>query len=384
MTLRHIVTAGIYLAFVPLIGATGTWTAPPTGAAFSEVEAPETMRIAGPVAGQLPMSSATPVRGSHVEHRSSASLPATVRSIADAASTPVWIAWVVPSVQSRESHDDGGRWLGPCVLQDDGSLGNGNHGTSTGTRELVVLVRLTRTDVGPAVFTDARCIVEAGERPVYFLDGVRPAESVAYLSGLVERDGAFRKGDRRHGFQTPLAAIALTDDPTVDPKLEAFVQPDKPSKLRRDAAFWLGAARGATGAALVDRLARHDADDGFREHLTFVLTLTGDRGLDTLIDLARHDQSSQVRRQALFWLGQKAGQRAIGTLNEAVNADPESDVRKQAVFAISQRPKDESVPRLIELARTHRDPEVRKQAMFWLGQSGDPRALEFFEKLLKN
>jgi len=26
---------------------------------------------------------------------------------------------------------------------------------------------------------------------------------------------------------------------------------------------------------------------------------------------------------------------------------------------------------------------VRKQAMFWLGQSGDPRALEFFEKVLR-
>ena len=32
---------------------------------------------------------------------------------------------------------------------------------------------------------------------------------------------------------------------------------------------------------------------------------------------------------------------------------------------------------------THRrDPEVRRRAMFWLGQSGDPRALAFFEELL--
>ena len=45
--------------------------------------------------------------------------------------------------------------------------------------------------------------------------------------------------------------------------------------------------------------------------------------------------------------------------------------------------KDESVPKLIELARSHRDPDVRKQAMFWLGQSGDARAVEFFEAVLK-
>jgi HEAT repeat protein len=57
-------------------------------------------------------------------------------------------------------------------------------------------------------------------------------------------------------------------------------------------------------------------------------------------------------------------------------------VRKRAVFAISQLPTDQSVPKLIDLAKTHRDPEVRKQAMFWLGQSGDARAVSFFESVL--
>ena len=36
----------------------------------------------------------------------------------------------------------------------------------------------------------------------------------------------------------------------------------------------------------------------------------------------------------------------------------------------------------MELARSHRNPEVRKQAMFWLGQSHDPRAVKFFEEIL--
>jgi hypothetical protein len=41
------------------------------------------------------------------------------------------------------------------------------------------------------------------------------------------------------------------------------------------------------------------------------------------------------------------------------------------------------VPALIALAESHRDREVREQAMFWLGQSGDPRALTFFEQVLR-
>jgi hypothetical protein len=45
-------------------------------------------------------------------------------------------------------------------------------------------------------------------------------------------------------------------------------------------------------------------------------------------------------------------------------------------------PKEEGVPRLIDVARTNKNVEVRKQAMFWLGQSNDPRALKFFEEIL--
>jgi HEAT repeats len=60
----------------------------------------------------------------------------------------------------------------------------------------------------------------------------------------------------------------------------------------------------------------------------------------------------------------------------------DQEVREQAVFALSQRPRDEGVPALIAVAKTNRDPEIRKKALFWLGQSGDPRALDLFEELL--
>jgi HEAT repeat protein len=58
------------------------------------------------------------------------------------------------------------------------------------------------------------------------------------------------------------------------------------------------------------------------------------------------------------------------------------DVREQAVFALSQRPREEGVPVLVRIAQSHRDPEIRKRAIFWLGQSEDPRALALFEQLL--
>ena len=71
----------------------------------------------------------------------------------------------------------------------------------------------------------------------------------------------------------------------------------------------------------------------------------------------------------------------MATITGAIDNDPEIEVKK-AVFALSQLPADEGVPILIDIARAHRNPEVRKQAMFWLGQSKDPRATKFFEDVL--
>ena len=58
-------------------------------------------------------------------------------------------------------------------------------------------------------------------------------------------------------------------------------------------------------------------------------------------------------------------------------------MRKQAIFALSQRSTDEAVPALMRIARTNGDPELRRTALFWLGQSEDPRAVTLFEEMLK-
>jgi HEAT repeat protein len=90
-----------------------------------------------------------------------------------------------------------------------------------------------------------------------------------------------------------------------------------------------------------------------------------------------------MRGEAIFWLGQKAGTKAAAEITDRIDQDPDTEVKKKAVFALSQLPKDEGVPRLIQVARTNPNPAVRKQAMFWLGQSRDPRAVDFFAEILK-
>ena len=71
-----------------------------------------------------------------------------------------------------------------------------------------------------------------------------------------------------------------------------------------------------------------------------------------------------------------------GLSDIVVDNGVDREVREQAVFALSQRPRDQGIPALIEIAKRNKDPEIRKKAMFWLGQSGDPRALDLFEEIL--
>lgn len=44
----------------------------------------------------------------------------------------------------------------------------------------------------------------------------------------------------------------------------------------------------------------------------------------------------------------------------------------------------QAVDVLMKIAKEEKDPEIRKQAIFWLGQSRDPRASKFLLELIKN
>jgi hypothetical protein len=90
----------------------------------------------------------------------------------------------------------------------------------------------------------------------------------------------------------------------------------------------------------------------------------------------------QVRKSAVFWLGQAAGAEVTRALGGLVEDTTDREIQQAAVFALSQHKGDDAVPMLIRIAREHKDPEVRKAAMFWLGQTGDERAVAFFEEVL--
>ncbi len=314
-----------------------------------------------------------------------------------------WIGYRAPMVAGprqmccydsiSSSGSSGGTCCGQCRLEG----GSGVTMSQTDSRvllepptEFLVLARIdgsARLQPGDSPVVRLRtftpdCDIDAGGMPFVWLDAVNADDSIAWLTTLVI--GAPQSGERHDRVARPaLAAIAMHNAAAADRALEGFVAASRPEWLRSDTAFWLGSARGDTGARLLARMMREDPSPTVLDKAVFGLSVSKTpSALTTLIGAAKDDASAHVRGQALFWLAHKAGQQAVATITGAIENDPETEVKKKAVFALSQLPKDEGVPMLIQVARTNKNPEVRKQAMFWLGQSKDPRAVGFFEQIL--
>jgi hypothetical protein len=300
------------------------------------------------------------------------------RTAVNAQISPGWIAYVVPAVDRHNSCCQDGQSGCVCALEQEGghTTNLSNQVKLEGQAEMLVLYRTEHRQVGRIAFFSAGCGIDAGGLPVHLLQSVSPAGSVRLLGEFARSGGSLR--------DPAVAAIALHRDPSADGMLESFVAANQPEELRKKAVFWLGSARGRRGYEILDNLLRADSSPEVRSQAIFALSISPDPdALKAMIRAAHDDGSAHVRGQALFWLAQKAQKKAaVDAIWNAAENDPETDVKKQAVFALSQMPPEKGTPLLIHLAETNRNREVRKQAMFWLGQSRDPRALQFFEQVL--
>ena len=248
------------------------------------------------------------------------------------------------------------------------------------SEHMVVLFRIVDRAVERIRVFSEDCELDAGGRTITWLEGVRPADSVA----LLETFATPADGRRDRIVDGAITGIALHGDAAADTSLERLVAPAQPEAVRKKVTFWLGNARGARGLAALRKILQSDLSAEVQKSAVFGVSQSREPGAqDVLIGLARNDANPKIRGEALFWIAQKAGAKVAATITEAIERDPDTEVKKRAVFALSQMPKDEGVPLLINVARTHTNPVVRKQAMFWLGQSKDPRAVEFFAEILR-
>jgi hypothetical protein len=282
---------------------------------------------------------------------------------------PYWAGYSEPAIPGRRGDMNEG-----CP-----GYANGTPIRLEGQTSLVVLIRMDAGVPDQLRVVSPDCKLDAGGLPFYWIDKVPVGASVAWLKTQI----SMRHADRA------ISAIAFHDGAAADQALNDLTAVAEPERVREKAAFWLGNSRGAKGVETLKRMLANDPNDKVREQVVFALSQSKDpAGLQTVIDTARNDKSPRVRERALFWLAQKAATKQAAELinsaiSNAVLNDADRSVRESAVFALKQLPGDQGIPLLIDLAQKNADPNVRKKAVFWLGQSRDPRALAFFEQVLR-
>ena len=92
--------------------------------------------------------------------------------------------------------------------------------------------------------------------------------------------------------------------------------------------------------------------------------------------------SMELRKQALFWAGQTGSVdlAKLGALYDKATETEFKNQVIFVLSQRSKSP--EAVDKLIDIAKNEKDRELRKQAIFWLGQSHDPRALKALQELI--
>ncbi len=214
--------------------------------------------------------------------------------------------------------------------------------------------------------------------------------TAVHILGEFERDGVVDELMKIYASDADtevrravLHALAENRSPRAQARLLEIARTDANPELRRHAIHMLS-ERGE--AVIEDLIKLYDADsnaDVRRTALQALAEIKSPRVEDKIFDIARNDASTDLRRKAINLLGERAGKRALDFLSTtAQSTDGNTEVQVQAVRAISERPADEAVPLLIKIARTHPNQQVRKQAIRALGESGDPRAIEFFREVL--
>jgi hypothetical protein len=146
----------------------------------------------------------------------------------------------------------------------------------------------------------------------------------------------------------------------------------------------LGGVSTAEASEYIVQLARTASRRVANQGLSALLLAEGEYW-PPLLELAKDRAvATDVRKTAIFWLGQAAAEKATAGLHGILGDDSEEiEIRKQAVFALSQQRNEAAVTALIDVAQSSREPELRKNALFWLGQQHeDPRVIALFEKIL--
>ncbi|MGH7638580.1 MAG: HEAT repeat domain-containing protein, partial [Gemmatimonadaceae bacterium] len=131
--------------------------------------------------------------------------------------------------------------------------------------------------------------------------------------------------------------------------------------------------------SLFTRLGR---DDEMKKKVMFSLSQMRGFGNDRwLLSIALDStHSPEIRGHALWTAGQAGipGSELAGLYDRVTNAE----VKEKLIWVMSESKDRVATDKLVDIAQKDRDPEMRKKALFWLGQKNDPRVRQILVDIL--
>jgi hypothetical protein len=220
----------------------------------------------------LPAAAQPRIQNGHVTSQpAGSSLGQTVRTLAAAQTGIAWIGYSVPVVDGERvmcCFESNSTCCASCRLDPSDSTSMTTRSPAApggvvkleGSDQMSVLLRVNPKGVERVRVFSEDCAIDAGGRSIVWLENVRPADSVAYLEGLVGSDS-----DRERITEGAVSAIALHADASADAALERLLTPGQPERIRRTVPFWLGSTRGRRGLDLLRRIVKEDVSSEVRK-----------------------------------------------------------------------------------------------------------------------
>ena len=155
-------------------------------------------------------------------------------------------------------------------------------------------------------------------------------------------------------------------------------------ELRKNAIFWLGQAGSGESAGFLRELWDSTSEPEVREAILFSMSQMDEAGnADWLMDIALNESENVEVRKQALFM---AGQRDDVDANDLIGVydrAPDRELKQQALFVLSQSDDPAAFDKMLDVARDENDPELRRNAIFWIGQSDDPRAEDVLLEILQ-
>lgn len=208
-----------------------------------------------------------------------------------------WVGWAIPP---RDNH----AVICSCRLDSDNiNITNSDDDLRVAVDHHDLFVHLADHRVDRVRVFSPTCTLDASGQTIYWIDGVAPAEGIAFLRTVAT-------GESSHARGQALLALSLYAGAT-DTLIDLARHGDH--EMRGKALFWLSQQAGEKAASTL-RGAVDDPDDDIRGKAVFGISqLPNDESIPMLIELTKH-HSAVVRKKALFWLGQKNDPRALDAI----------------------------------------------------------------------